>query len=193
MSRSPLVHSVVASAILAAQVCIVDATVMSPVPPLEWSLSGGSRLIDQGGSQPSGLDHERSFDLPIPLPGPGSIAPATLTGRNAPFNPLCAATSYAAGSRVAFKGNLELGTTSRTGMLHHADATPSSPGQATAAVASATVRLRAHHRGPGRHRGLSHPAAPPTHTTPAGTRPRAAHPPGHTSTDSRLAHHHSHP
>jgi hypothetical protein len=47
---------------------------MSPAPPLERSLSGGSRLIDQGGGQRLGLDHEPLLRAAIPLPGLAPIA-----------------------------------------------------------------------------------------------------------------------
>src|SRR5215204_4820499 len=42
----------------------------------------------------------------------------------------------------------------------HVDATPSAPGQTTAALEAAAGCLRTHHRSPGRPGGLGHPVAP---------------------------------
>jgi len=76
--------------------------------------------------------------------------------------------------------------------MHHANATPSASGKATAALEIAAVRLRAHHRGPGRSGGLGHPAAP-ARTAAPGPRRRAADGANQASPDVRVDHHHCSP
>ena len=113
-------------------------------------------------------------------------------GRNIPFDPLCAATSYAPGKRTACRDTQEAGRTSRTRTMHHANTTPSASGKATAALETAAVRLRAHHRGPGCPGGLGHPA-PPARTATPGTRRRAADGANQASPDVCVDHHHCSP
>jgi hypothetical protein len=73
----------------------------------------------------------------------------------------------------------------------HANPTPSAPRQATAALATAAVHLRAHHGDPGRPGRLSHD--PPAPTTTPHTRGRAAHLASHASTNRRIDNHHRRP
>jgi hypothetical protein len=74
-------------------------------------------------------------------------------------------------------------------MMHHANATSSASGKATAALEIAAVRLRARHRGPGCPGGLGHPAAP-ARTAAPGPRRRAADVANQASPDVRVEHHH---
>jgi hypothetical protein len=78
------------------------------------------------------------------------------------------------------------------GRWNHANPTPSASGQATAALAAAAVRLRAHHGSPGCPRRLGHPAAPAPTATPR-PRGRAAHLVTRASTNVRIDHHHRRP
>jgi hypothetical protein len=93
--------------------------------------------------------------------------------RNMPFNPLCGARSFAPGKRAASTDTLETGRTRQSGMMHHANTTPSASGNTTTPLEAAAVRLRAHHDDPGRRGGLGHPAAP-ARTAAPGTQRRAA-------------------
>jgi hypothetical protein len=77
-------------------------------------------------------------------------------------------------------------------MMHHANASPSASGKATAALEIAAVRLRAHHHGPGRPGGLGHPAAP-ARTSAPGPRRRAADGAKQASPDVHVDHHHCSP
>jgi hypothetical protein len=113
-------------------------------------------------------------------------------GRNVPFDPLCGARFFVPGKGAASTDTLETGSTRQSGTMHHANTTPSASGKATAALETAAVHLRAHHRGAGRPGRLGHPAAP-ARTAAPGTRCRAADVASTASTDVRADHHHCAP
>jgi hypothetical protein len=113
------------------------------------------------------------------------------TGRNVPFDPLCGARPFVPGKGAASTDTLETGSTRQSGMTHHANTTPSASGNPTAALEAAAVRLRAHHRGPGRRGGLGYPAAP-ARTAAPGTWYCAVDVANQASPDVRVDHHHHH-
>jgi len=109
-------------------------------------------------------------------PPRGSIIPVRSTGVNAPFDPLCWATSCLDGTARSM-GSPSAEDESNRDYSTHAQAIPSAPGAATATLATHAVCLRAHRFGPGRLGGLGRPGTPRPRTTHVGPARRVVHVP----------------